>query len=325
VVVLSAAFVPAELLLMLLKLSSQAVMAIMSLALTAAIARAESAQLPVVEVTTLAKVVGDSRVKSFEGRDLPFISIHAGGQSKRAPTRVLIEGGLHGNETATTEFVKWLTKRLASGEGPLVQFVRSGIQFDLLPEANPDGGAQGLRSNGRGVNLNRNFGVLWGISRENPGSASFSEPETKALRKLFKNRSYTVAVDVHGYINWVVTPSAPSNLRAIGYEPNQAKLAAYASWRQALLAQSVLLPGYEVKTGAELGDGGAFEDWAFWSQGTLAYCLEIEDPDSVATDANGRAELFKRYEKFIARTVKAAVIIAQESGLTNSLAAKQRP
>ncbi|MBM4251300.1 MAG: hypothetical protein FJ146_04975 [Deltaproteobacteria bacterium] len=306
-----------------LKLSYPAVIAFISIAFTANLARAETLSLPVVEVTTLAKAVGDPRAKSLESRDISLISVRAHAPRQHTPTRVLIEGGLHGNETATTEFVQWITRRLARGEGPLIPFLTNGVQFDLLPAANPDGGVQGQRSNSRGVNLNRNFGVLWGLSRENPGSASFSEPETRAIRKLFQNRSYTVAIDVHGYINWVVTPSAPSQLKATGYEPNQAKLAAYAGWRQALLAQSVLLPGYEVKTGAELGDGGAFEDWAFWGQGTLAYCLEIEDPDAVTTTQTAREELFKRYERFIAKSVKAAVVIARESGLTTTLAAKQ--
>ncbi len=310
---------------MLLKLLSPALAAFVYLSVAPTAAFAESVVSSTVEVTTLAKALNDPKAKSLEGRDLRFISVSASSQYKTVKNRVLIEGGLHGNELATTEFVEWLSQRLARGEGPLVKFVKSGVQFDFLPSANPDGVAQQQRSNGRGVNLNRNFAVLWGMSRENPGSSSFSEPETKALRRLFKNRTYTLAVDVHGYINWVVTPSAPANLKAFGYEPSSAQLAAYTSWRQMLLTQSVSLPGYEVKTGAELGDGGAFEDWAFWSQGTLSYCLEIEDPNSTTSENSGRTLLFKRYEKFIAKTVGAAVAIADESGLSNSLAVSRNP
>ena len=39
-----------------------------------------------------------------------------------------------------------------------------------------------------------------------------------------------------------------------------------------------LLPGYELKTAGGLGDGGAFEDFAFWQTQSLSFCLEMKSP-----------------------------------------------
>src|SRR5690606_7548600 len=102
---------------------------------------------------------------------------------------------------------------------------------------------------------NRNFAVLWGLTRENPGEKSFSEPETRAIRSLFKARKYTAAVDVHGYINWIVAPSSPDDVRRAGGSPNRRLTAMYRAWIADLRREMQLLPGYQLKTGAQLGDG----------------------------------------------------------------------
>src|SRR5690606_19363421 len=111
--------------------------------------------------------------------------------------RFLVQGGLHGNEKLASAFVLWLAQRFAAGESLLNQLQVEGAAFDFLPYANPDGAHAHSRYNARGVNLNRNFGVLWGLTRENPGKDSFSEPETRAIRYLFQESRYTAAVDVH--------------------------------------------------------------------------------------------------------------------------------
>ena len=50
----------------------------------------------------------------------------------------------------------------------------------------------------------------------------------------------------------------------------------YAQWEKAVRRETAKqLPGYELKTAGELGDGGAFEDFAWWSGGSLAACLEL--------------------------------------------------
>jgi hypothetical protein len=211
----------------------------------------------------------------------------------------LIQGGLHGNETLTTHFVNWLMHRVRSGQSPLNR-LPAGSVIDFLPKANPDAYGQS-RYNANQVNLNRNFGVLWGLSTEPHGEKPFSEPETKALKDLMERRRYLAAVDVHGYTNWIVVPSPPELLSQRTHHLGRL----YHKWHKTVEQHAKLLPNYKVKQAGLLGDGGAFEDWAFWSNQTLSLCLEMMAdqrfvPVEETTGARKHIDSFHRYEKFIA-------------------------
>lgn len=263
-------------------------------------------ELPVIR--TLSSVIGDDSLKSLSGKEFELYQY-----GKDAPHRFLVQGGLHGNEALASHFVVWLARRYARGESMLNLLPKEKVAIDFLPYANPDGTTGDSRYNGRGVNLNRNFGILWGLTRENPGETSFSEPETKAIKKLFQKRKYAAAVDVHGYVNWIVAPSTPAELAERGIKPSRKRVAAYDTWLSALKQEMPLLSGYQLKTAGKLGDGGAFEDWAFWSEGTFAYCLELEsfqrfvksyrrDFNDITKDPEVRSvDLFTRYEAFVYR------------------------
>jgi hypothetical protein len=271
-----------------------------------------------VAVSTLRELLKDPLIVSSEGRDFEIVRAigkRLGDHSNRPVDRFLVQGGLHGNEAATTEFVKWLSRRYARGESLLNQFPVGEVEIDFLPLANPDGGAAKDRYNARGVNLNRNFGILWGVSRENPGQSQFSEPETRAIKRLFEARGYLAAVDVHGFIEWIVSPSSAEDLRNLGSlrEKDQTMREAHQKWYGHLRDELSMMPGYSLKTAASLGDGGAFEDWAFWQMGTLSFCLEMEGFQRYASMGHigvmeltpnrdgASVDLFRRYELFIFR------------------------
>jgi hypothetical protein len=205
--------------------------------------------------------------------------------------------GLHGDEKLPPEFVRWLIERVKNGEGPLAALGKD-VAFDFIPAVNPDGLAAGTRYNARGVNLNRNFGALWGVSREPMGEKAFSEPETRAVRDVMLATTYTAAVDVHGYINWVVGPTPPSQASRLGETVAWGSDQRYASWVSTLRgAIEASFDGYLFKTAGGLGDGGAFEDWAFWRGKTLSACIEIRSEQ----------ESFARYETFVAKMFKGAI------------------
>lgn len=290
--------------------------------------------------STISQLAGDSSLRSAEGAEFELLTVTSAapvGATAPSPHRFLVEGGLHGNEEQTSQFVLWLARRYSRGESPLNELTRKHVMaIDFLPRANPDGDRELSRYNRRGVNLNRNFGVLWGISRENPGVASFSEPETRAIRALFTHRHYTAAVDVHGYINWVVAPSAPEALAAKGHSVSPTQKAAYKQWRDVLTeAMGHLSGGYQLKTGALLGDGGAFEDWAFWNQGTYAFCLEMEtfqrfvpvytnpqNASSTTVGAKSTIDLYKRYELFIYQSFARAMELKDSTQAPETTLAK---
>ena len=188
----------------------------------------------------------------------------------------MIQGGLHGNELLASEYVGWLAKRFAKGESILNTINSGNIEIDFIPFANPDGTIQFTRYNGNKINLNRNFGVLWGTTKENPGPKAFSESETRAIRDLFATRNYAGSVDVHGYVNWVVIPTSPDDGVQSFPVVSKAKVDLYEKWRKAVVRETTkAMPGYEVKTAGSLGDGGAFEDFAWWGAGTPSACLEV--------------------------------------------------
>lgn len=245
--------------------------------------------------TSIAAMLDDPALVSTMKKDFPVHTVaQSGANVDGAPRRFLIQGGLHGNEARTSEFVLWLAKRMAAGKS-LLNKIPGNIAVDFLPYANPDSYGHN-RYNANQVNLNRNFGVLWGVSREPHGDKAFSEPETKAIRSLMSSRRYLSAIDVHGYINWIVTPSGPSR---VGQDSPEQR-ARYNLWMAAAKDKAAALPGYKVKSAGDLGDGGAFEDWAFWKNRSFSVCLEMQSRSRYRKNAAGRIrDTWLGYERFI--------------------------
>jgi murein peptide amidase A len=96
-----------------------------------------------------------------------------------SPRKILVVGCIHGNECEGRK----ITRRLARRALP------AGLDLWIVHQLNPDGHRLGVRQNGRGVDLNRNFGSEWipiGI-RWDPqysGPRPWSERETRLARRL---------------------------------------------------------------------------------------------------------------------------------------------
>lgn len=283
---------------------------------TPATSRQNIKEIP--ESTSISAMTGDKTLTSTKGQEILVYTFAS--KEKQPAYRFLIQGGMHGNESQASLLVLWMAKRYARGESLLNKLAEHDVAFDFLPYLNPDGVEEHNRYNARGVNLNRNFDVLWGVSRENPGKSSFSEAETRALKKLFEKQKYAAAVDVHGYINWIVAPSSPEALKELGHEVSKKQATAYRLWEAAVKRQMNVMPGYQFKTAAELGDGGAFEDWAFYKHNTLSYCLEMDSwfrylPakkrsfGDLRQPSFGKVDKYVLYETFVFRMFEEAIEI----------------
>lgn len=276
--------------------------------------------------TTIAMLTGNPNLTSKKGREIRVLRVE--NKILQPQLRFLIQGGVHGNEKLPVEFVNWLANRLAAGVGPLSELaMRENTAFDLIPEVNPDGVSANTRPNSAGVNLNRNFGVLWGLSRESPGPEAFSEPETNGIRELFVLNRYIGAVDIHGYAEWVVAPSSPTAVQGQQEADSvnvKSNINLYLDWMNGLKNLLSLLPGgkYQLVTPAELGDGGAFEDWAFWSKKSFAVCLELRSEDvnerysrreiGINRPENGgRHTSFLKYELFLSKAFAEATNLSR--------------
>lgn len=96
-----------------------------------------------------------------------------------AERRVLVTGGVHGNEPAGCAWVTELVSLLADGSQPYGK-----TSFDLVPLVNPWGWNRDIRYNREGWDINRDF-------------ASFETQEARILESLFDSRGYDLAIDHH--------------------------------------------------------------------------------------------------------------------------------
>jgi Zinc carboxypeptidase len=127
---------------------------------------------------------------------------------------------------------------------------------------------------GIGVDLNRNYGGLWGgpgaeSLQADPtyrGAGPFSEPETQAVRELISGRHVTVLVTNHTFSNLVLRPPG---IRAAGETVDEAAM-------KDLGARMAAQNGYRNIHGWQLYDTtGTTEDWSYNATGGFGYTFEI--------------------------------------------------
>ena len=151
--------------------------------------RAATAAVAIVLVlATPASAARDTIGRSVQDR--PIVVVTRG--PAEAETNVLVVGCIHGNECAARAIVKRL-KRID---------VPRGVRLWLVSSMNPDGSRAGTRQNAHGVDLNRNFSRGWRPIGEpwdtyHSGPRPFSEPETRAARRLIEEVRPQITIWYH--------------------------------------------------------------------------------------------------------------------------------
>jgi hypothetical protein len=145
---------------------------------------------------------------------------------------------------------------------------------------------------GVGVDLNRNYGALWGGpgTESNPaspiyrGPAPFSEPETQAIRTLISTRQVTTVITNHTFSNLILRPVGvkPSTIapdgNQVGFAPDECFTGADGvdNGMQALGERMAAQNGYSNQFGWELYDTtGTTEDYSYNATGGYGYTFEI--------------------------------------------------
>lgn len=185
---------------------------------------------------------------SREGRTISALRIHAGEETDRPG--VLFVGGTHARELLNPDALVDLTIGLLAHYFSGTDWVIGGRTWDadilrnamrtldifVLPNANPDGREYVFDTNRMwrknrapladpacvGVDLNRNFDLLWGIQTISPGGGittstspcsdvyvgpgAFSEPETRNVKTMLDNHNIDCLVDVHSFSELVLYP-----------------------------------------------------------------------------------------------------------------------
>ena len=185
---------------------------------------------------------------SVQGRPVYALRLRAGGGGERRG--VMVVGGTHARELMNPDAIIELAVDLfishvvgaditygnRTWSAAEIKLILDTLDLWLVPCMNPDGREYVInvdslwRKNRRdnpgtecdGVDLNRNFDVVWGVTQGQTscaqcsevycGPQAFSEPETRNIRNVLDTRRVDCFVDVHSYSELVLWPwgHAPS-------------------------------------------------------------------------------------------------------------------
>ena len=175
---------------------------------------------------------------SIEGRELWMVKISDNPGVNETEPEVLYNALHHAREPAGAMTLLFYMYYLLENydTDPLVQMLVDNFEMYFVPVVNPDGYVynQSIAPNGGGmwrknrkdngipqtecwgVDLNRNYGYLWGYnnvgSSPDPcdetyrGESAFSEPETDAMRDFCESHEFMVALNYHTYGNLLLYP-----------------------------------------------------------------------------------------------------------------------
>jgi hypothetical protein len=165
----------------------------------------------------------DSVGHSYQGRGIWAMKISDNPGTDEDEPEFFINSLIHAREPmgmeATVRFMKYLCENYNTD--PVVADLVNNREFYFIPVVNPDGyeynrttypGGGGMwRKNrhGNGIDLNRNWGYMWGYddigSSPNSGdetyrgASAFSEPETQALRQYVDSHHFSIGMNFHTY------------------------------------------------------------------------------------------------------------------------------
>ena len=122
--------------------------------------------------------------ESQKGKKIPILYISKNSDYDIKKLRVWMQGGLHGNEPASTESLLYLIHLIL--EDPAYKYLLDKIDLAILPMANIDGFLKNDRYAANGLDLNRDH-------------TKMMAPETKASKVAFANFDPHVALDFHEY------------------------------------------------------------------------------------------------------------------------------
>lgn len=171
--------------------------------------------------------------QSVEGRNIINIKIAANSANELSQPAIVFMGTHHAREHVSTEIplllAQYLVDQYNSGNEQIQQLLKTRI-VHIIPMVNPDGvewdistGSYKMWRKNRtknadgtfGVDLNRNYGYMWGGegASANPnsdiyrGSKPFSEPETQAIKKFVEERkNITTLLTFHTFSELILYP-----------------------------------------------------------------------------------------------------------------------
>jgi len=240
--------------------------------------------------------------RSLEGRPIYGLKVSDNPALDENEPAVLFTGCHHAREWISVEVPLLLGRHLLESyaSDPAVRSLVDGGEIWIVPLVNPDGLEYSIhvyrywRKNRRansdgsfGVDLNRNYGYMWGYdnvgSSSTPssdiyrGTTSFSEPETDAVRRLFAGRDFRAIVSFHSYSQVILYPWAYTTQPS----PMDAELSDLARTMSGLMAAvRGTVYGYgQSASGIGYTSNGDTTDWTFGVAGIPSFTIELPPAD----------------------------------------------
>lgn len=222
---------------------------------------------------------------SIENRPIYAVKISDNPNINESEPQVLIDALIHAREPAGMMAVMYYMYYLLENYGtdPEVTYLVNNREIYFIPCMNPDGyeynrttnpngGGQwrkNRRNNGGsyGVDLNRNWGYMWGYNNTGSsgtpssetyrGTAPFSEPENQAVRDFCLQKNFKTALNYHTYSNLLLYPwgyinqPSPDNALFVEYSNDMVAFNGYQNGQPPVILYDV---------------NGATDDWMYGEQ-----------------------------------------------------------
>ena len=204
--------------------------------------------------------------ESVEGRTIWGLKITDNPLIEENEPEVRMAGLHHGDELMSTELCLLLARHLVQNYSvdPTITGLINNREIWIIPMVNPDGRESDppQRYNANGIDLNRDYGYMWGVY-----SSCFTQPETQAIRTNALENNFVFSLSFHtsgdivNYVwNYKTQPVADHDL--VEMLSNQ-----YASHN-----------GYEVVEGYDwYQTKGDTNDFSYGCRGDIDWTIETQD------------------------------------------------
>jgi hypothetical protein len=182
---------------------------------------------------------------------------------------ILFDGGIHGNEVGGSQNMIQFARDLclAYGSDAYITGLVDSREIWIYYCVNPYGRDNMLRENGNGVDINRDYGYMWGAEGSSPGP--FSQAESKALRDCQYSNQFVAYTNYHSGTETISYPwsyrysPAPDNASINALAALYSTSSGYNSlpWGQGSLIMYLIQ--------------GSTKDFNYGTLGSVAWSIEI--------------------------------------------------
>ncbi len=223
---------------------------------------------------------------SIEGRPINMVKISDNPNQEEADEEELLFTAIHHarEPIGLSQMVFYMWHLLENYENDAeIKLLVDHTALYFVPIINPDGYTYNQRTNPNGggfwrknrknnqngtfgVDLNRNYGYLWGTNGTNntnsqtyQGTASFSEPETAAIMNFINQRTFITALNYHSFSNLLIYPWGHSANATTPENDTYVKMSDYMTQENGYVAGT---PSQTLNVQAS----GSSDDWMYGEQ-----------------------------------------------------------